>query len=245
MKPILQLATSLVILLFPMCPTAFSHSQNTPAPAAAVQPQTPLQFSKESGVIYVSDFELDSANFTPNQGPADNLHSQHQGVIQGPRKRMQGNPQQQAQKLVDLMATSVVNDLTKAGYHAQRLIPGDAHPSTGLWVHGVFTQLDEGNRMQRAVIGFGAGSANMQLYVTMSDLARPQQSLYDVEAADSSKNKPGAVITMNPYVAAAKFVMEKNAPEKVVKQTASEISAKIVQRLNGATAAPDHAGAVQ
>jgi hypothetical protein len=36
---------------------------------------------------------------------------------------------------------------------------------------------------------------------------------------------------MNPYVAAAKFVIEKNAPEKTVKQTASQISADVAKHL--------------
>jgi|HubBroStandDraft_6_1064221.scaffolds.fasta_scaffold7614407_1 hypothetical protein len=44
---------------------------------------------------------------------------------------------------------------------------------------------------------------------------------------------------MNPYVAAAKYVMEKNVPEKAVKKTASEISAETVKPLkaNGAATA--------
>ena len=36
---------------------------------------------------------------------------------------------------------------------------------------------------------------------------------------------------MNPYVAAAKFVMEKNAPEKTAKKTASEISEEVASHL--------------
>jgi hypothetical protein len=34
---------------------------------------------------------------------------------------------------------------------------------------------------------------------------------------------PGAVVTMNPYVAAAKFVMEKNASERDIQKTADQI----------------------
>ena len=37
--------------------------------------------------------------------------------------------------------------------------------------------------------------------------------------------------TMNPYVAAAKFVMEKNAPEKTIKKTADDISKDIIAHL--------------
>jgi hypothetical protein len=71
---------------------------------------------------------------------------------------------------------------------------------------------------------------------------QPQSSLglYDVSQDDASKNKVGGVITLNPYVAATKFVMEKNAPEKTVKKTASEISAQVVTQMKqyGARLAP-------
>ena len=43
---------------------------------------------------------------------------------------------------------------------------------------------------------------------------------------------------MNPIVAGAKFVMEKNASEKVVKKTAKQISEEVIQKINaGAVAA--------
>jgi hypothetical protein len=67
--------------------------------------------------------------------------------------------------------------------------------------------------------------------VTLTDLSAPDKPLYTEAAGGTSAKKPGAVITMNPYVAAAKFVMEKNAPEKTVKKTAGEISAQIVSQM--------------
>jgi len=42
---------------------------------------------------------------------------------------------------------------------------------------------------------------------------------------------PGAVVTMNPYVAAAKFVMQKNASEKDVKKTAAEVVDQITNYM--------------
>ena len=117
-----------------------------------------------------------------------------------------------------------------------RLGANDPNPRGGILVHGVFTEVDEGNRIHRAVIGFGTGSVTMSLYVTMSDLAQPERPLYNLADNESSGKKPGAVIAMNPFVAAAKFVIEKNAPEKTVKKTASDISAQIVVHLKMAEA---------
>ena len=119
----------------------------------------------------------------------------------------------------------------KAGYLAQRL-KAQYKPSVGAWVHGVFTQADEGNRLHRAVIGFGSGQATMELFVTLTDLASPQKPLYEASEKGASKDKPCAAISMNPYVAAAKFVMEKNAPEKTVKSTAATISKDVVLHLS-------------
>jgi hypothetical protein len=111
-------------------------------------------------------------------------------------------------------------------------MPGDATPEVGALVHGVFTQADEGDRLHRALIGFGSGQATMQLFVTVTDLASPQKPLYEASEKGASKDRPGAAISMNPYLAAAKFVMEKNAPEKAIKSTAAIISKDIVLHLS-------------
>jgi hypothetical protein len=190
--------------------------------------EKPFVFSPTSTVIYVSDFELDSENFQTDQSM--NRAHQRPHVLNGPL-RQNRDPATQAQNLVNIMATDIVQNLTKAGYKAQRLAAADVRPSEGVWVHGVFTELNEGNRLQRAVIGFGTGRTKMDLYVTMNDLSRPHQPLYTSATSGESGKKPGAAITMNPYVAAAKFVMEKNAPEKTIKKTGGEISKDIIAHL--------------
>ena len=198
-------------------------AQTAPPPATAVS-----HFSKDT-VVYVSDFDLDVANLDVDTGgPVSQIRP---GILERPRKREQHDPQAQAKKLVDTMSDSIVSDLEKAGFKAERLAPGTPKPAAGVWVHGVFTQVDEGSQVRRAVLGFGAGDVKMQLYVTMSDLSKPDQPLYEAASNTTSGKKPGAVITLNPYVAAAKFVMEQNAPEKTVKKTAGEISRHIEQHL--------------
>ena len=66
----------------------------------------------------------------------------------------------------------------------------------------------------------------------------PASPLYNAAQGGASKDKAGAIITMNPYVAAAKFVMEKNAPEKMVKKTAGDISAQIATQMKQYGAMP-------
>ena len=178
--------------------------------------------------VYVRDFDLDAQNVQVDKGVGGQIRP---GIIERASKREQTDPNAQAKKLVDTMSKRLVDDLHEAGYRAQRLGPKDPTATSGALVTGVFTEVDEGNRVHRALIGFGSGSAKMDLYVTMSDLASPQKPLYNLTQEDTSGKKPGAAITLNPYVAAAKFAMEKNAPEKTVKKTASEISAEVVKHL--------------
>jgi hypothetical protein len=185
-------------------------------------------FSKDTK-IWVSNFELDAGDVKTDKGGI--VGEVRPGILERPRKRHEQDPEYQAKKIVDLMAKSIVEDLQKAGYKAERLMPGDAQPTSGAGVTGVFTEVDEGNRRRRAIIGFGSGEAKMDLYVDLTDLAAPQKPLYEVANNENSGKKLGAVITMNPYVAAVKFVMEKNAPEKTVKKTAADIAKEIERHL--------------
>jgi Domain of unknown function (DUF4410) len=186
-----------------------------------------MSFTKDM-TVYVRDFDLDAQNVQVDQGAGGQVRP---GLIQLPGRHDQNDPEAHAKKLVDSVSKGLLDDLHKAGYKAQRLGPNDPTPSSGALVTGVFTEVDEGNRMHRALIGFGSGAVKMELYVTMSDLASPQKPLYNQAQEETSSKKPGAAITLNPFVAAAKFVMEKNAWEKTVKKTASEISAEVVQHL--------------
>jgi hypothetical protein len=98
-------------------------------------------------------------------------------------------------------------------------------------INGVFTEVDEGNRLKRAVIGFGQGSTQMTVQIGVSDLAskNPQAPFIIFGTIKDPGKMPGAVVTMNPYVAAAKFVMEKNASSSDVKNTAKQIVAEILK----------------
>ncbi|MBB5328778.1 DUF4410 domain-containing protein [Tunturiibacter gelidoferens] len=204
-------------------------AQVVPAQSPVAPQKPPTFLFRKDMTVYVSDFDLDAQDVQVDQGSG--VSHLRPGILERPGKKEKRDPEAQAKKLVDTMSQSIVSDLHKAGYKAQRLGNDDPKPTSGAWLHGVFTQVDEGNRRQRAIIGFGAGDVKMDLYVTLSNLASPQKPLYEAAKENTSKNMPGAVITLNPYVAAAKFVVEKNAPEKTIKSTASEISKEVVSHL--------------
>jgi len=76
---------------------------------------------------------------------------------------------------------------------------GDPRATSGWLVRGVVTELDEGNQLRRAVVGFGAGKSELQLWVGVTDLARnPDAPFYTLDAKDSSGKMPGAVVSSIP-----------------------------------------------
>jgi Domain of unknown function (DUF4410) len=96
----------------------------------------------------------------------------------------------------------------------------------------VFTQVQEGNQLRRAVVGFGAGQTQLQALVAVDDLTRgAPKPMYEVDTSADSGNLPGGVITLNPYVAAARFVLADGDLDRNVKQTAQQIAERVVQRL--------------
>ena len=209
--------------------SACALGQTPPAAVSAAPVQPPAHVFTKDMTVYVSDFDLDAQDIKTDSGGI--LNQARPGILQRPRKQAEQDPALQARKLVNLMSASITADLQKAGYRAARLATGDPLPASGAWVHGVFADVDEGNRLHRAIIGFGSGAANMELFVRVTDLQSPEKPLYETSQEGTSGKKPGGAITLNPYVAAAKYVMGKDAPEKIVKKTASEISAEIVKHL--------------
>jgi len=183
-------------------------------------------------VVYVSDFELHAVTDTDDKktvGPVSASDSKKGDKLE--------EPAEQASRLVDLMSTTLIKELQKAGYTVHRKLPGDARHSEGLEIHGIFAETDEQNRLRRAVIGNDAGNAKMELFVGVENLARPEQPLYTVADPRSNERMQGPVITVSAYAPVAKFELDKNASEKAINDTAATIVADLDSLLNANVAA--------
>ena len=180
-------------------------------------------------MVYVTDFDLEF----PQGSPSQDTSSMRQGPLTRLRERLQGgDPVTKAHAAVSMMAASITDDLNEDGVPAQRLSAGAPKPTRGWLVRGVVTELDQGNQLRRAMVGFGAGASELQLWVGVTDLARhPEAPFYTLEASDGSGKMPGAIVQLNPYVAAAKFVMSRHATERDVQSTASAIAKSIASEV--------------
>ncbi len=172
--------------------------------------------------VYVQDFTIDVEATEPRTG-----------LLGRPRlfQQLTGeDPAAHARRVVDGLATALVKDLDAAGVPAERLPAGRPLPSDGWLVRGVFTEIDTGKTLRRAVIGFGSGKTDMEVQVGVNDLAaNPNESFLVFGTVTDPSRLPGGVVTKNPYVVAAKFVLEKGAPQRDVEHTAKAIADELVK----------------
>jgi hypothetical protein len=185
------------------------------------------------GIIYVADFELDAQKIQHEEG----VLSGRPGPVGRVSERLYGtsqNPEARARKLVNLMADTLVKDLLKGGLTSARLAPGAPLPTQGWLVRGVFAEVQEGNRLRRAVIGFGVGQTDLQVVTVIDDLAQgTPKSFYELATEARSGQTPGAgpTLAFGPYGAAARFVMAGQDLDQNVRQTASQIATRVADHV--------------
>ncbi len=202
----------------------------SPKPTPQTQAASP-KFARPA-VIYVSDFEIQAENIKHEDG----MLSNRSGPIGRAGERVSGqseDPMARARQVVALMTESLLKELAKAGFNANYLPPGSALPRSGWLLRGAFTEVQEGNRLRRSMVGFGQGQTDVKVLSAVHNLSEgPPKSLYEVAAAANSGNKVGAAPTLalSPYGAAVRFVRAGKDLDKNVKQAAAQIAAELAQQ---------------
>ena len=171
------------------------------APATGRQ----ITSSPPKPTVYVSDFDIDVE------------------PLQAGAQEPEDDPRKLAGHLVELMSTKLVVALQKAGYSATRMHVGDALPDKGVQIRGLFAEVDEENHWRRAVIRSATDSDKMEALVAVANLSKPQQALYEIANLPGNEDRPGAVITLSPYVPLTKYDLSKDADENVFKGIAPRV----------------------
>jgi hypothetical protein len=205
-KALVFFSAALVLAFFA---ASFGSQKSAKGAQTSVKPTKP-------GVIYVKDFVMDLQQMSGQQRPR----------LLNRRGSAQEDPAAKQAMFIESMSTALTRDLMSKSIPARRFHTGDRLPDKGWLVEGKFIDADEGNRAARMMVGFGAGASNMQVQVSVTDLGSPNRRPFAVFGAKSKSGMaPGAVVFMNPYVLAAKFVMSKRHPDRDVKKTAKQIAA--------------------
>jgi hypothetical protein len=185
--------------------------------------------------IYVADFDADPSVFKAPSGVVSEVLDNRPRLLEGGAgggivgQRLGSDAPVPAQ-VVDQLASSITHGLNeqKLGYPAERLAPGAPVPDSGWLVQGRIVAVDPGNRAERAVVGFGTGEATASVEVEVDRLSPGGETPVMRFGAKSDSGKaPGAVVTMNPYVAAAKFVIGKGATSRDIQAMGGEIAKQI------------------
>ena len=142
----------------PTLPTAGTLTAGATSSAAQVQ-GAPVASGAPSQII-VFPFATSTADVTLNQGLGARLYANYTGEDQGAAQA------QLAQSTAQNICTEVATSLASNGWNAACQPRGT--PVTGsntLIVDGAFTDISEGNRLQRMVIGLGAGASTVDTQV--------------------------------------------------------------------------------
>ena len=195
--------------------------------------------TSKPGIVYVADLDLDAADIKCEAGmlPAP-PKLPGLGDILPPLPGARKDPKKLARQLVDEMSEALVKDLNKSGLQARRLSTRAPTPDSGWLVRGVFTEVNQGNQVRRAVIGFGMGRTDLQVVVDVSDLAQgAPRKFYELNTRADSGKAPGAgpTIVLGPAGVAARIVIAGKDLDRNVKQTASRIAGEVVQRTTQST----------
>jgi hypothetical protein len=208
-------------------------------------------------VIYVDDFTLQSENMSVETGvlPVSPVNSASFDESDTLLPRLLGVPVERgvrARELVNLMASSLVEDLKNLGFDAYRLkslspkrysltpkegysqtgsLPGDKPPAQGWLVSGTFVRVDEGDRLRRALIGFGDGATELEAIVSLSDLSGGNPRLFcELSTSARSDHHPGALISLDPYEAVGRFIAGGLDLDKNVMKSAARVATAVAHR---------------
>jgi hypothetical protein len=150
------------------------------------------------GRVLVYDFSVTAADVSENQGffaavrnsLSDSTENERVLAIAG--------------EVRTRMAEELVAGIRDLGLPAQRAPRGTPLPPDAIAVAGLFLNVDEGNRLQRTVLGLGAGQSTVDTKVEVYALAGsgPTKLLEFTTHADSGST-PGALITGGAGAAAS------------------------------------------
>jgi hypothetical protein len=221
------LVAAAIAIWISIAPTAVAQETSPHAESTAPNPRPHIAYLDKSKTIYVAEFETSSESVSVAQAKNAPIEG---GSADGPKRNGTDTEAvvDDSRRVTKSFAESLLREIKKAGYKPKLLGSGEPQPDDGILLAGVFTRTGKDGQLWSAAIGPGQPAADIQLYVTTSNLLRPAKPLYEVLKHDASAD--AAPIKLNPDVATLKFSVAGNPSDKAMKKTAEQVVAEL-QRL--------------
>ncbi|HLK12117.1 MAG TPA: DUF4410 domain-containing protein [Candidatus Binatia bacterium] len=149
------------------------------------------------GIVLVYPFGVNLNEVVENQAIFQKVIDASQGTTQTERS------EQIAHAVADRMADELVARITDMGLPAQRATRDIYIPPNALAITGHFIDVNEGNRLRRLVIGFGAGQSTVDTQVRVLERSTGVwHTVLEFTTHADSGAMPGAAVTMGAGAAA-------------------------------------------
>jgi hypothetical protein len=167
-------------------------------------PYTGAALAQRPERILVYDFAVTTAEVKENQGIFQSKINEMEGIT------TREHEQDIADEVRKVAAETLVEGIRKLGLPAERAAANVLMTPRSLGIVGQFIDVDEGNKAQRIVIGFGLGASRVDIRVQVyghgltrdeKKEAAPIQLLTFQTRAESGK-MPGAALTLGAGAAA-------------------------------------------
>ena len=201
--------SSFVLCLFGLAATAIAAAQTTST--------TPPPKNKKP--IYVQDF---TGSYEPAQSSSSGRS--------GPLARIRGaRANEKASQSASQLTGDIVKEFAAQGFTSRRLDSKDPLPADGWLVRGTFYATDSGGNIVPTELLGGEQKPNTQLTVSVANLAKDPNAPFIVFGKAEAIAGQGAPVGWNPYVVAAKFVINTVESATDLDKLAKEIVQTIMQ----------------
>jgi len=110
--------------------------------------------------------------------------------------------------VANALAKELVKEIQGYGLPAQRVAGTPSAVKGTLLIEGQFVSVDQGNRTERVVIGFGAGRTDVKAHVQVYEItAEGLQKVEQMQADAKSARKPGMALMMGAGAVAGHLLM--------------------------------------
>lgn len=143
--------------------------------------------------VLIQDFSADTGTIKASTSPLAKLED-----LVGDDAAEQSR--QLGQEVREALSAELVEKIRALGFTPVRVGASQAPAAGDVMIAGRFVNIDEGNAVRRAVVGFGAGQSSVDSEVRI--LAPGNRTLLSFEVHADSGNTPGAVATAGVGAAA-------------------------------------------